>query len=147
MQMTAEEICRHYTQASNKSKDIQVLADLNATDKPSIRAILIDGGVLPPDPPDAQGVRRGPDCCSAGGVGGVRTPFHPRPARAGKPPAGPCRGGGPGLPYRGGDAPPGPPAREKMKLKNRRVDPGGFCILWPSCQYYVKCGGRLLCFP
>lgn len=31
MQMTAEEICRHYTQASNKSKDIQVLADLNAT--------------------------------------------------------------------------------------------------------------------
>ena len=51
MQMTAEEICRHYTQASNKSKDIQVLADLNATDKPSIRAILIDGGVLPPDPP------------------------------------------------------------------------------------------------
>ena len=51
MQMTAEEICRHYTQASNKSKDIQVLADLNVTDKPSIRAILIDGGVLPPDPP------------------------------------------------------------------------------------------------
>lgn len=51
MQMTAEEICRHYTQASNKSKDIQVLADLNATDKDSIRAILIDGGVLPPDPP------------------------------------------------------------------------------------------------
>ena len=55
MQMTAEEICRHYTQASNKSKDIQVLADLNATDKPSIRAILIDGGVLPPDPPSLHG--------------------------------------------------------------------------------------------
>ncbi len=51
MQMTAEEICQHYTQASNKSNDIQVLADLNATDKPSIRAILIDGGGLSPDPP------------------------------------------------------------------------------------------------
>ena len=58
MQMTAEEICRHYTQASNKSKDIQVLADLNATDKPSIRAILIDGGVLPPDPPKRGRKRR-----------------------------------------------------------------------------------------
>ena len=58
MQMTAEEICRHYTQASNKSKDIQVLADLNATDKPSIRAVQIDGGVLPPDPPKRGRKRR-----------------------------------------------------------------------------------------
>ena len=51
MQMTPEEICRHYGQASNKTKDIKVLADLNATDPASIRAILIEGGVLPPDPP------------------------------------------------------------------------------------------------
>ena len=72
MQMTAEEICRHYTQASNKSKDIQVLADLNATDKPSIRAILIDGGVLPPDPP-----KRG------------RKPRADKPAEA--PPAAPTK--------------------------------------------------------
>ena len=58
MQMTAEEICRHYTQASNKSKDIHVLADLNATDTPSIRAVQIDGGVLPPDPPKRGRKRR-----------------------------------------------------------------------------------------
>ena len=51
MQMTAEEICQHYSQASNKNKDISILAELNATDKESIRAILIDGGLLPPDPP------------------------------------------------------------------------------------------------
>ena len=49
MTMSPEEICRHYAQAASKSKDIQVLADLNATDKASIRAVLIDGGLLPPD--------------------------------------------------------------------------------------------------
>lgn len=49
MQMTAEEICRHYQQAANKRQDIGVLAELNATDKASIRAILIDGGLCPPD--------------------------------------------------------------------------------------------------
>lgn len=51
MTMSPEEICRHYTQAANKSKDIQVLADLNATDKASIRAVLIDGGLLPAEKP------------------------------------------------------------------------------------------------
>ena len=51
MQMTVEEICRHYAQADNKRKDITILAELNDTDTASIRAILIDGGLLPPDPP------------------------------------------------------------------------------------------------
>ena len=51
MQMTPEEICRHYGQASNKAKDIKILAELNGTDPASIRAILIDGGILPADPP------------------------------------------------------------------------------------------------
>lgn len=49
MQMTPEEICRHYQQAKDKAHDIGVLAELNATDKASIRAILIDGGLCPPD--------------------------------------------------------------------------------------------------
>lgn len=45
MQMSAEEIVRHYQQAKNKSADIGVLADLNSTDKASIRAVLADAGV------------------------------------------------------------------------------------------------------
>lgn len=51
MQMTPEEICRHYVQAADRKKDITILAELNVTDEASIRAVLIDGGVLPPDPP------------------------------------------------------------------------------------------------
>lgn len=51
MQMTPEEICRHYVQAADRKKDITILAELNETDEASIRAVLIDGGVLPPDPP------------------------------------------------------------------------------------------------
>ena len=51
MQMTSEEICRHYVQAADRKKDITILAELNETDEASIRAVLIDGGVLPPDPP------------------------------------------------------------------------------------------------
>ena len=51
MQMTPEEICRHYVQAADRKKDITILAELNETDDASIRAVLIDGGVLPPDPP------------------------------------------------------------------------------------------------
>jgi len=49
MEMTAEEIVRHYKQAENKRKDIGVLAELNATDTASIKAILIDAGELAPD--------------------------------------------------------------------------------------------------
>lgn len=49
MDMTAEEIVRHYQQAKNKSADIKILAELNTTDTASIRAILIDAGVLAPD--------------------------------------------------------------------------------------------------
>ena len=51
MQMTPEEICRHYVQAADRKKDITILAELNETDEASIRAVLIYGGVLPPDPP------------------------------------------------------------------------------------------------
>ena len=49
MQMTAEEIVRHYQQAANKTKDVGVLAELNATDTASIKAILIDAGVMAPE--------------------------------------------------------------------------------------------------
>ena len=51
MTMTHEEIVRHYQQAANQKQDIQVLADLNGTDTASIRAVLIDAGVLTPDRP------------------------------------------------------------------------------------------------
>ena len=49
MQMTADEIVRHYQEAKSKSKDISILADLNTTDRASIRAILVDAGALQPD--------------------------------------------------------------------------------------------------
>lgn len=60
MTMSPEEICRHYTQAANQKKDIQVLADLNGTDSASIRAVLIDGGLLPPDK-TRRGKRKPPE--------------------------------------------------------------------------------------
>ncbi len=60
MIMTPEEICRHYQQAKHPQQDIAVLADLNGTDKASIRAVLIDAGLCPPDQPDkGRSVRRG----------------------------------------------------------------------------------------
>ncbi len=60
MIMTPEEICRHYQQAKHPQQDITVLADLNGTDKASIRAVLIDAGLCPPDQPDkGRSVRRG----------------------------------------------------------------------------------------
>lgn len=49
MEMTHEDIVASYRQAKNKSTQIGVLADLNLTDKESIRAVLIDAGELPPD--------------------------------------------------------------------------------------------------
>ena len=45
MQMTPEEIVRHYTQAANKHKDIRVLADLNTVTPAEIRAVLAEAGV------------------------------------------------------------------------------------------------------
>ena len=45
MQMTPEEIVRHYTQAANKHKDIKVLADLNMVTPAEIRAVLAEAGV------------------------------------------------------------------------------------------------------
>ncbi|MBR2132245.1 MAG: hypothetical protein IJ955_06870 [Oscillospiraceae bacterium] len=47
MQMTNEEIVRHYRQAKDKKADIGVLADLNMCSKDEIRAILQDAGVDP----------------------------------------------------------------------------------------------------
>ena len=44
MTMTNEEIVRHYRQASDKAADIKVLADLNATSKNEVIAILEDAG-------------------------------------------------------------------------------------------------------
>ena len=46
MQMTKEEIIRHYQQAKNKDDDIQILAELNVTTTDEIRAILIEGGAM-----------------------------------------------------------------------------------------------------
>ena len=44
MTMTNEEIVRHYRQASDKAADIKVLADLNATSRNEIIAVLEDAG-------------------------------------------------------------------------------------------------------
>ena len=45
MQMTKSEILREYKLAKNPKEQIQVLADLNATDKQTIVDILIEMGV------------------------------------------------------------------------------------------------------
>lgn len=45
MNMTNEEIVRHYSQAKNKTRDIKVLADLNSTVPSRIRQILAEAGV------------------------------------------------------------------------------------------------------
>lgn len=49
MQMTADEICRSYKNAVDPKKQIGILAELNATDKASIKAILIDAGLMEPE--------------------------------------------------------------------------------------------------
>lgn len=46
MQMTKEEIIRHYRQAKNKDDDIRILADLNLTTQDAIREILIEAGAM-----------------------------------------------------------------------------------------------------
>lgn len=51
MEMTHEDIVASYRQAKNKKSQIGVLAELNATDTASIRAVLIDAGELKPDQP------------------------------------------------------------------------------------------------
>ena len=47
MQMTDDEIVRHYREARNKAKDIPILADLNDCKPKEIREILIKAGELP----------------------------------------------------------------------------------------------------
>ncbi len=54
MEMINEEICRHYTQAADKKKDISILADLNTTNEAAIRAVLKKGGVLEEKPDKRQ---------------------------------------------------------------------------------------------
>ena len=64
MQMTDDEIVRHYREARNKAKDITVLADLNDCKPKEIREILIKAGELPqpvtppkkPEPPQDEGL-------------------------------------------------------------------------------------------
>ena len=46
MVMTNEEIIRHYRQAKDKNKDVEVLADLNLTSQDTIREILIEAGAM-----------------------------------------------------------------------------------------------------
>ena len=43
--MTAEEICRSYRQAANKSAQVGILADLNVTTKDEIKSILEKFGI------------------------------------------------------------------------------------------------------
>lgn len=43
--MTAEEICRNYRQAANKSAQVGILADINVTTKDRIRKILEERGI------------------------------------------------------------------------------------------------------
>ena len=45
MQMTPEEIVRHYTHAANKHQDIKVLAELNMVTPAEIRSVLAESGV------------------------------------------------------------------------------------------------------
>lgn len=45
MQMTNEEIVRDYNSAANKSKQIKILAELNAVSPGEIRAVLAQAGV------------------------------------------------------------------------------------------------------
>ena len=45
MQMTNEEIVRDYNAAANKSKQIKILAELNAVSPGEIRAVLAQAGV------------------------------------------------------------------------------------------------------
>lgn len=49
MQMTVEEIVRSYKSAADPKKQIGILAELNATDRGTIRAILIDAGLMKSD--------------------------------------------------------------------------------------------------
>lgn len=45
MNMTNNEIVRNYQQAKNKRQQIEILADLNETDKDTIKGILKAGGI------------------------------------------------------------------------------------------------------
>ena len=49
MEMTAAEIARSYKSAADPKKQIGILAELNATDRGTIRSILIDAGLMKPD--------------------------------------------------------------------------------------------------
>lgn len=48
MEMTNEEICRRYTNSSSKTKQIEILADLNACSKKDITEILEAAGIPVP---------------------------------------------------------------------------------------------------
>lgn len=54
MYMTDEEICRHYRLSADKRDAIQVLADLNATDRYSIREVLGRAGLTKPLKPRVE---------------------------------------------------------------------------------------------
>lgn len=53
MTMTDEEIVRHYRQAKDRKGSIQILADLNATSKDEIQAILERAGEIQPAEPNS----------------------------------------------------------------------------------------------
>lgn len=48
MQMTEKEICQSYREAKDKKHQIEILADLNATNKDFIKTILERGGEIKP---------------------------------------------------------------------------------------------------
>lgn len=45
MQMTKDEILTSFKQAKNPAEQVRILADLNATNVPTIKRILLEGGV------------------------------------------------------------------------------------------------------
>ena len=54
MQMSREEIVKSYKESKDKNHQIDILADLNCTDRNGIRAILYDAGIPLPGKPKAQ---------------------------------------------------------------------------------------------
>ena len=110
MQMTSEEICRHYVQAADRKKDITILAELNETDEASIRAVLIDGGVPPAGP--AQGGAE----AQGGQAGGAAADSFTQGAKAERDRVPQCGGG-----FRNARR----CGRESDHLRTGRQDPGG----------------------
>ena len=76
MQMTNEEIVRDYKQASNKNKQVRILADLNQTSPSEILTILAKEGVEGVKMPEKIMPRKKPT--EARLAASVKAPMEPR---------------------------------------------------------------------